>query len=752
MERLNLVVSFRGFFFKSTMRHLRGLLKNRLVVGGGIGIFVATFSFIISQIEVFETLELRLLDYRYPLKWKDTTSSNIIIILIDEEFKEEDFPFLFKELLDKGARVLCFDVFLKDEAVKMAIEELAFANPLNSIIYPIKFILKRHIYYDLGEHAYANKILASSHIIMPYHRLAFLRIRSSMFGQTNTCLDLDGKARHVPVVVEYEDRFYPALGVQAVNSYLEDRREKGEEEIEIIPGKRVKVRGISIPIDKNGLALINYYRDMFKTYKASQVITHHSSSIPPHLFKDRIVFIGAKESIPTPLRIDSPEILVQATIANNILEGEMLRKANGFTDFLLTVLLGILIGLSLRFRHLSALIYTILTFSCFVILSFLAFSLGVVVDVLPEILTTLFCFPLVTIYGYALTERKIVSSLDRLKYYNQSVIDSMNSGLIVVDREGKITTFNNKAREILGIDKDLTVIGLHFEQVFEGMKELSEVLRYLLTEQRNFQNFEFEHDNKNIILNTSILKDRRNELIGGLVVFQDVTMMKRLQAEVELKKRLSAIGELGAKLAHSLRNPLGAILGASKLLRDEMECDNEYLKIILDEGRELNNLIEEFLNFSKPFSMWLQEVDINEILEDSLSFSLQNVERDNIIIKKELAYDLPKVKVDINRIKEVFMNLIDNALSSMPDGGELSIRSTFNVQRSTIEVEFKDTGCGISKENIGKIFDPFFTTKEKGTGLGLSIVHKIIELHKGKIECQSEVGKGTIFTIELPCG
>lgn len=215
------------------------------------------------------------------------------------------------------------------------------------------------------------------------------------------------------------------------------------------------------------------------------------------------------------------------------------------------------------------------------------------------------------------------------------------------------------------------------------------------------------------------------------------------------RDRLAALGEMSAGLAHEIKNPLGAIKGAAQYLEPSMEntTQNEFLKIIVDEVDRLNKVVTQFLNYAKPFKQTTELIH----LEDLLKKTLQTVSAEpsaHIKISYEIPPSLPPLKADSEQLNQVFLNLILNAFQAMPEGGNLYI--IVKQAKESLTILFKDTGVGISPEQLKNLFIPFFTTKETGTGLGLPICQKIIKAHNGNIKVESELRQGTKFIITLP--
>jgi len=233
-----------------------------------------------------------------------------------------------------------------------------------------------------------------------------------------------------------------------------------------------------------------------------------------------------------------------------------------------------------------------------------------------------------------------------------------------------------------------------------------------------------------------------------------VAELKRTQAQLIQSTKLAAIGELAANIAHEINNPLTSVLGFASYLAEQVppgEPWREELDLIQEEAGRARDIVRDLLHFSRQREFIPQITDLNTVLEQTLAMVRRQGALESITLREEYASGLAPVEIDVPRIKQVFLNLINNAVYVMKDrGGSLTIRSSANGD--TVQVEVIDTGTGIAPEHLHRIFEPFFTTKPEvsGTGLGLSVSLGIVESHGGSIEVQSEPGKGSTFTVKLP--
>jgi two-component system sensor histidine kinase HydH len=227
--------------------------------------------------------------------------------------------------------------------------------------------------------------------------------------------------------------------------------------------------------------------------------------------------------------------------------------------------------------------------------------------------------------------------------------------------------------------------------------------------------------------------------------------LKKAQEELIQANKFKVIGELAAGIAHEIRNPLGSIQGSLEILRKDYKPEDskyEFLNILLKEVTRLNKVITDFLNYARPALPNLIETDLNQLIGETVLILSPQAAKKGVELKTELEENLPRTKADPSQLKQAFINLILNSLEAVEDKGEIVI-STLQ-DKNKVMVKFQDTGKGMSEETKGKIFTPFFSTKENGAGLGLGIVERIVQNHKGEINVESHLGKGTVFTLTFP--
>ena len=344
-----------------------------------------------------------------------------------------------------------------------------------------------------------------------------------------------------------------------------------------------------------------------------------------------------------------------------------------------------------------------------------------------------------------------------------NILESLNVGVVVIDLKGEIIIFNRAAENITGLFSE-KVIGKEFDKVFGPNFFLNSHLDFksLKDIQQNADvEAEIRRKGKNtfyVSLSISSVKNQEGEKIGIVLALQDITRLKKLEERANRTDRLAAMGEIAVKIAHEIRNPLGSIELFASVLKKDLK-DFEELKALaghISSGvKSINNVISNLLLFIRPQQKPnLQTINIYDSLNDSLFFSSHLVNSNNGIDIITRYYSKPlMIYADSELLKQIFLNLILNAIQAMPHGGKLTISTrklNGRSKKDLAEIRFADTGTGISKADMLRIFDPFFTTKTRGTGLGLAIVHNITEAHGGAVDINSSEGKGTVCTVTLP--
>jgi len=352
-------------------------------------------------------------------------------------------------------------------------------------------------------------------------------------------------------------------------------------------------------------------------------------------------------------------------------------------------------------------------------------------------------------------EEKSHQDLVAANEYKENILRSLTSGVIVVNSSGKVTTFNKAAQKITGLTTK-EVIGVPIQEISNcSLDNLKNLLLVALDSGNLSSGAEVEIDlgykRIPVGVTTSILHNNSGEPSGAIAVFHDLSEKRRLEEKVKHSERWTMLGKMAAAVAHELRNPLNSIAGFAQLLMEmcpEEDRRREYSRIIIEEVERINLIIEDILDFGGQKKPDFLPTDLNLLLKDLLLSLEQKARERGVKISCDLAKGLPLVLADCHQLRQVFLNLLHNCLEAMPEVGNLKVRT--QSRDNYVEIAVSDTGTGIASENKDKIFELFFTTKRAGTGLGLWVSQEIVKNHHGEIRVESEVGKGSTFTVVLP--
>jgi two-component system, NtrC family, sensor histidine kinase PilS len=329
-----------------------------------------------------------------------------------------------------------------------------------------------------------------------------------------------------------------------------------------------------------------------------------------------------------------------------------------------------------------------------------------------------------------------------LRAFSDRIVDCMGNGLVTTDLDGRVYLVNRAAEDITGLNHD-DALDMTIWQVFPGLSSTVESARFELPTTR--------HDGKDIYLRftvTPVMIDDKNTA-GFVWTFEDLTELRSLERQMRQKEQMAAIGVMSAGIAHEIRNPLASISGSFKLLRSDLQLNEDQshlMTIISRETERLNRIITDFLSYARPITPKPESVELSALIAETCSLMRNSSELKPSHVIDTLLQPV-NVMVDESMLRQVFYNLASNAFKAMPDGGKLTVR--LEARNGGARIRFEDTGVGLTEDELKRLFVPFNSNFRNGTGLGLPIVYQIINAHNGTISARSRKGAGTTFVIDI---
>ncbi len=349
------------------------------------------------------------------------------------------------------------------------------------------------------------------------------------------------------------------------------------------------------------------------------------------------------------------------------------------------------------------------------------------------------------------------------------VLENIDRAVIALDPNEKITLFNPAAQAYTGISEK-QALGRQFSDLFGTQRNLLYLVRTALKEGRSISDHEdltLERPTGQPIpvsVSVSPLYNDTGSSEGAVLIIRDHSRVRDLENAVRRADRLSILGTLAAGLAHEIKNPLGGIKGATQLLAMELSGDNlalrEYTDVMLKEVERVNGIIEELMDLSRPRPPHWSPVNLSRVLDDIVLFQKEGHRGKDIEFHLQLDPSIPPIQGDDNLLTRLFLNLIKNAVEAIEIQGKVTIStrvaSDYHLNKPgsrpvpLVVIEIRDTGPGISAEDMDRIFTPFYSTKTQGSGLGLATCQKIVNNHNGFLKVSSKPGEGTTFAVSLP--
>ena len=345
------------------------------------------------------------------------------------------------------------------------------------------------------------------------------------------------------------------------------------------------------------------------------------------------------------------------------------------------------------------------------------------------------------------------TELRKTKELLESVINNTSDGICVLDLDGNVISVNAAHEHIFGwsqeelLDQPLPIYPPDLE---DERREMFEKLR-MGKQISGLESVRLRKDGRliHVSMTKTPIKNERGEIFGFAGITRDITERKQTEELLRKSDKLSVAGQLAAGLAHEIRNPLTSLRGFLQLLQHDMKEKKHYFDIMLSELDRINFIVSEFLVIAKPEAITYKKGDLREILQSVIALLDTQAVLCNVQLLLEFQSDISEIVCSEMHLKQLFINLVKNAMEAIPKEGQIKIMVSMEGS-DQIRVRTQDNGCGIPEERLKQLGEPFYTTKEKGTGLGLMMCFKIVEAHKGTLTVQSQVGYGTTIDVILP--
>lgn len=347
------------------------------------------------------------------------------------------------------------------------------------------------------------------------------------------------------------------------------------------------------------------------------------------------------------------------------------------------------------------------------------------------------------------------------------MVSNLRTGVLAIRRDGRIAVMNDVAYRVLGLAPQAEDLARPYVEVLHDVPEVSRVLQQAFDQATlpNRAEMRLRKTGRAIGYTLSHINDDDGEPVGVTFFFKDLTRVEQEEERERLRDRLAALGEMAAAIAHEVKNPLASIEVMSGVLKRQLTDREEALEIlddIIKEAKMANAIVVEVLEFVRPIQLQVERVVLDDVIKDSITLAEGKRRRGAVTIKTDLDSDVPELLADPHQLRQLFSNLLANAFEAL--GGEGHVDITGRLELEDVEtdspdidpdppkviIEVRDTGPGMSPDDLERIFSPFFTTKPQGTGLGLAIVRKVVDAHEGQIKASSAPGEGATFQVTLP--
>ncbi|HWA93213.1 MAG TPA: ATP-binding protein [Terracidiphilus sp.] len=351
--------------------------------------------------------------------------------------------------------------------------------------------------------------------------------------------------------------------------------------------------------------------------------------------------------------------------------------------------------------------------------------------------------------------RNVEEVFSALKENLDQILGNLQDGIVLLTRDGRAVLVSEAARRLLQI-KNGDGVGLHADEIFDRSNVLGTALKgaYDAGEPLMQEEMRTETGRRVQVSLDFIQDDKTRQGLGALVTMHDLESVEEIESELELSRRMAAIGRLTSGVGHEVKNPINAIVVHLELLKNKLMANEDnapatrHLDVIESEIRRLDRVVQTLVDFSRPVEVHFKEQDLRNVVGDVLALSAEELTRRNVTVESVFPSNPLVVNIDADLIKQAVINVVENAAQAMPEGGKLRIQ--LEEDRKSAVLRIRDEGQGIPAEILEKIFDLYFTTKSTGSGIGLAMTYRILQLHNGGVEVESEESRGTEFRFRIP--
>jgi signal transduction histidine kinase len=329
------------------------------------------------------------------------------------------------------------------------------------------------------------------------------------------------------------------------------------------------------------------------------------------------------------------------------------------------------------------------------------------------------------------------------RFFRQLVLN-LRTGVLAITRDGRVAAMNDIAYRVLGLSARRTDLGRPFGEILQDCPDVARVLHDAFDgdDLPNRAEMRLRKTGRAIGYTLSHIHDDEERIIGATLFVKDLTKVEQIEERERLRDRLAALGEMAAAIAHEVKNPLASIEVMAGVLKRQLSEQPEALESlddIIKEAKMANSIVVEVLEFVRPIQLQVERVLLDEVLKDSITLAEGKMRRGAVSIETQLAADVPELLADSHQLRQLFSNLLANAFEALGGEGHVQIRTSMvpvedqhaldDDEPPRVVIEVRDSGPGMSDEDLERIFSPFFTTKPQGTGLGLAIVRKVVDAH-----------------------